>query len=193
MNIQSLAVSQIQARELWRKYQAHRAYQQPHDEEIAAIYKRIAQGRTIIRAFDAIRNAGVDDLGYPKLAIARADMAECHFHGFRGEVVFTPSRNYWTRSNASRSKNIRIDWPDYQQYKQAVSPVPLIPVHLRPKRGLQNYHVLFEAEWKGYPVDPYLLRRLGDSDFWLLVAAWELTSVERAVMVSRHTGGRGYD
>ncbi len=63
--------------------------------------------------------------------------------------------------------------------------MPIIPVHLRPKRGLVNYHILWEAEWtKTYPADPYLLRRFG-GDAWLVVAGWELTDVERAVMSQR--------
>jgi len=64
--------------------------------------------------------------------------------------------------------------------------VPIIPGYLRPKRGLQNYHILWEAEWsRGVPVDPYLLRRIGQGDLWLVVAAWELTEVERAAMSTR--------
>jgi len=62
--------------------------------------------------------------------------------------------------------------------------VPLIPVHLRPRKAIDKYHVLWEADWNQYPVDPYLLRRFG-ADAWLVVAAWDLTPVERAVMSSK--------
>ena len=188
MNLQNLKLDPIKARELWRSYQTHRAYQQPHDAEIAAIYKRIAQGRTVIRALASIYDAGLNAEGYPRLAIARADMTECYFHGRQGAALFSPDNSYWRRGNESRDKHLRVDWPGMlATYGSSVarSVVPLIPVHLRPKRGLQNYHILWEAEWtKSYPVDPYLLRRFCD-DVWLLVAAWELTSVERAVMSSR--------
>jgi len=37
------------------------------------------------------------------------------------------------------------------------------------------------------PRDPYLLRRLGKGDLWLVVAAWDLTEVERAALQSRVT------
>jgi len=64
--------------------------------------------------------------------------------------------------------------------------VPLIPVHLRPKRGLANYHILWEAEWRRLPpVDPLLIRRLGKGDLWVVVAAWDLTEVERAAIAAR--------
>ena len=187
MNVQNLKLDPNKARELWRSYQTHRAYQQPHDAEIAAIYKRIAQGRTVICARASIRDAGLNKEGHPRLAIARADMTECFYHGFENRAVFSPNRWYWRhRINDARSRHIHVEWPGMTAASRVVgSVVPLIPVHLRPKRGLANYHVLWEAEWtKCYPVDPYLLRRIGD-DAWLLVAAWELTSVERAVMSSR--------
>ncbi len=64
--------------------------------------------------------------------------------------------------------------------------MPTVPIHLRPKRGLQNYHVLWEAEWEPVPPrDPYLLRRIGKADLWLVVAHWDLTEVERAALATR--------
>lgn len=187
MRVEELKVDREQARELWRKYQTHRAYQAPHDEEIAAIYKRIAQGRTVIRALASIRTAGLNTEGLPKLAIARADQALCYLHKRGTQVTFTPTRNYWPRSNDSKSKNVHVEWPEHPELKRHTHEaiVPIIPVHLRPKRGIANYHILWEAEWtKRYPIDPYLLRRFG-GDAWLVVAAWDLTDVERAVMSSR--------
>jgi hypothetical protein len=66
---------------------------------------------------------------------------------------------------------------------------PIVPLNVRPKRGLENYHVLWEAEWQPVPPgDPYLLRRIGRSDAWLVVAAWHLTEIERAVLATRMNG-----
>lgn len=188
MKVEALnQIDRDEARCMWRKYQEHRAYQSPHDEEIAAIYKRIAQGKTVIRALESIRAAGLNDDGHPKLAIARADQSRCYWHADRNRCVFSSERSAWTatRSNASKSKHIHMDWEGINTTRGPEATVPLIPVHLRPRRGLQNYHILWEAEWtKRYPVDPYLLRRFG-GDAWLVVAAWDLTDVERAVMSSR--------
>lgn len=188
MNIEQLRIDPEHARELFRKYQEHRAYQTPHDEAIASIYKRIARGQTVIRALESIRTAGVDAASLPKLAIARADMLSVFLHRHHdGKVIFGEE---WVRSNASKSKNISMHWPELPPLKRwkYEAAVPLIPVHLRPRRGLQNYHVLWEAEWtQRYPTDPYLLRRFG-TDAWLVVAAWDLTEVERAVMAQRLNG-----
>lgn len=182
MKVETLKMDPDTARDLWRKYQSHRAYQAPHDAEIAAIYKRIAQGRTVIRALESIRTAGLNEHGMPILAIARADQTRCFLRTRgSGSVLFESER--WARRN--KTKNLAIDWPDHGIRRDGEAVVPIVPVHLRPKRGLANYHILWEAEWtKRYPVDPYLLRRFG-GDAWLVVAAWDLTDVERAVMSSR--------
>ena len=63
--------------------------------------------------------------------------------------------------------------------------IPHIPPDIRPKRGLANYHVLYEAVWRDEPpIDPYLVRRLGRTDFYIILGAWDLTDVERAVMAA---------
>lgn len=183
MDVESLALSQEKARELYERYNEHRDGYTKADQEIAAIYKKIAQGKTVIRALESIRAAGCDEAGLPKLAIAPAHLKECWYRAYPNRVEFGKRRaNYRDNHNV-----VRMDWPGVPETKkyeyQAI--VPLIPVHLRPKFKLSNYHILWEAEWtKRYPVDPYLLRRFG-GDAWLVVAAWDLTDVERAVMQSR--------
>lgn len=183
MKVEQLTqIDRDQARELWRKYQTHRHYQTAADAEIAAIYKRIAQGKIVIRALESIRSAGLDGQLMPRLAICRADARVCYFNRGSGQCEFRIKR--WPRSN-DRS-TVRMNWEELRAADpDGQATVPIIPVHLRPKRGLQNYHILWEAEWdRTYPSDPYLLRRFG-GDAWLVVAAWDLTEVERAVMSQR--------
>ena len=192
MKVEALTqINRDQARELWQKYQSHVHRQTSADAEIAAIYKRIAQGKTVIRALESIRAAGLNAEGLPKLAIAPAHLQECWFRPASNRCVFGKRS---PRTN-ERAAVVRMDWPGLTRPKDPTdrwryewcATVPIIPVHLRPKRGLQNYHILWEAEWtKRYPVDPFLLRRFG-GDAWLVVAAWDLTEVERAVMSSRLT------
>lgn len=181
MRVEKLVIDREAAREAWRRYQAHKAWSKPHDAEIAAIYKRIGQGHQVIRALESIRTAGVNEKGLPRLAICAAHMTECFFSASSNRATF--GKRY--PNSRDRLEVVRMDWPGVPDHWSATATVPLIPLHLRPKRGLQNYHILWEAEWtKTYPVDPYLLRRFG-GDAWLVVAAWELTDIERAVMSSR--------
>jgi hypothetical protein len=77
MKVERLKMDPEKARELWRKYQAHVAGQTKADQEIAAVYKRLAQGRTVIRALESIRSAGVTEEGYPEEAGSEA----AHGHG----------------------------------------------------------------------------------------------------------------
>lgn len=184
MKVEALTqVDREQARELWQKYQSHVHRMTPADVEIAAIYKRIAQGKTVIRALESIRAAGMNEQNMPKLAICRADAQLCYFRRNSNECKFQTKR--WPRSNDRRGV-VSVPWPGLNlQHPDGEAVVPIIPVHLRPKRGLANYYILWEAEWtRTYPTDPYLLRRFG-GDTWLVVAAWDLTDVERAVMSSR--------
>jgi hypothetical protein len=186
MKVETLKMNPDKARELHLKYREHRAKQTPADAEISAIYRRLARGETVIRALESIRAAGFNEQGLPKLAIARADTRLCYLNNRSNQVQFSDERWWSHRRHSLQAKKVNLDWPGFRQQNgthEAV--VPLIPVHLRPRKNLASYFILWEAEWtKRYPVDPYLLRRFG-GDVWLVVAAWDLTDVERAVMSSR--------
>jgi hypothetical protein len=186
METQNLVVERTEARALYRKYREHQHYAKPIDWEIQRTYQLIAQGRVVIRAIDSIIKAGLNGQYLPRLALVRADATQCFWvPNTVGGGTFSMDR--WTRGNAARSRRIQIpdnSWPGTvptgYRYEALV---PLVPIHIRPKRGLENYHVLWEAEWtRQVPVDPMLLRRVGQADLWVVVAAWDLTEVERAAL-----------
>lgn len=183
MDVQKLSMDQDQARDLYRSYQDHRSDMTPNDRAIAAIYKRIAQGKLVIRALASITAAGIGADGLPKLALMRADQRKVRCITGMNSVLFTcigPSR--------AKDMNFRIRVPGVNYTTpNRIADVPLIPVHLRPRKAIEQYHVLWEADWNQYPVDPYLIRRFGE-DAWLVVASWDLTPVERAVMSSSLNG-----
>lgn len=186
MKVEMMNVERTRAAELYDQYITHRDRMTAADREIAHIYDQIAKGRKVIRALESIRLAGMNEQGLPRLAIARADATDCWLRFQRLGIRMRSKRAAHDRNTR---QYIDIPWPDCEapagnKWEWAAT-VPLIPVHLRPKRGLANYHILFEAEWtQRYPVDPYLLRRFG-GDAWVVVAAWDLTEVERSVMSSR--------
>ncbi len=193
METQNIVLDRAKARELWRDYRKHQHYSAPIDQEVMRTYKAIAQGRVIIRALDSIRVAGLGKDGLPKLAIARADAQFCWLSPDRnGAAGFSISEEAATTWRSARYTRQRIDFPagtfpgiSTQRWRPRAI-VPQVPLPLRPKRGLQNYHVLFEAEWELVPpVDPMLLRRVGAGDLWVVCAAWDLTEVERAALAAR--------
>jgi hypothetical protein len=196
MQVDALKVDQYDAERLYRKYREHRAYDRPNpiDREIERIYRQIARGKTVIRALSSIVKAGLGADGLPKLAIVRADAQRCHLKThrdgraemclrdqFHGRVARDCRFNFDAGSfSFPPHVNERWGWGDYRAI------VPHIPPEHRPRRGLANYHILFEAVWtKEVPVDPMLLRRIGKGDTWLVCAAWDLTDVERAVLADR--------
>ena len=195
MEATTIELDRSKARELWRDYQKHRHYSQPIDQEIARTYQAIAQGKVVIRALDSIKAAGLGEDKLPKLAIVRADAKRCWL-GTRsdGSAWFAATEGQmFSPENFPRGvvslpagsfPGIATEFP---WRRRPVSIVPTIPLPLRPKRGLQNYHILYEAEWDmTVPIDPMLLRRMGKGDLWVVFAAWELSPIEQAALAG-HT------
>ncbi len=193
MQTVAIEMDRSKARDLYRAYKKHLHYSRPIDRECMRAYQLLAQGRLIIKPLESIVAAGLDDRGLPKLALCRADALACQVavRSDGSAVMSSESEDaFWRRSNASPRK--WIDFPrgsfaarsGLDRRGQALVPAP--PLHLRPKRGLANYDILWEAEWtKLPPRDPYLLRRIGKSAMWLVVAMWDLTEVERAALATR--------
>lgn len=197
MEAEAITLDRTKARELYRAYKKHAHYSEPMDDEIRRAYQLLAQGRLIIRALDSIVKSGVGDDGWPKLAISRADLPKCRCtirHDGSATMTCDPSN----RSTWSRRQNAATDkWFDFAAgaftaskhrngWNTGEALVPPVPLHVRPKRGLANYHILWEAEWTPVPPrDPFLLRRIGRGDMWLVVAMWDLTEVERVALAAR--------
>jgi hypothetical protein len=182
MDVQPIEIDRTKALELYRAYKTHQHYSKPIDRECQRAYQLIAAGKVVINAGRAIVDAGLNAEGLPKLAIVRADATVCTLRQERDTALFHDGTSW-------RSRKIAVPWPGFKTPSGRWSfeaQTPLIPIHLRPKRGIENYHILFEAEWTlKPPVDPLLLRRIGRSDMWLVVAAWDLTEVELAAMSAR--------
>jgi len=186
-----VTIEPAKARELWRAYKTHLHYSTPIDREVMSAYQKLAQGKLVIKALESIKTAGVNDQGLPKLAIARADAEVCRLlvRGSSGEAVMYTGDN---TSSHGPSNSVRFNFPSgtfpesIRGWHNAQAIVPSAPLHLRPKRAMQNYHILWEAEWtKAPPNDPFLLRRLGKGDLWLVLAMWDLTEVEKAALAAR--------
>jgi hypothetical protein len=201
MNPDQLVLDRHEAARLYRAYKKHANYSQPIDWEVQRAYQLLAKGRLIIKALESVVSAGLNDQGLPKLALASAAATTCYLTRFRtGAMWMSTQRDHWRRSNTHTLKwrDQRFEFPADTFPPAAWNPghrvsqtehsaqVPLVPVHMRPRRGLPNYHVLWEAEWQPEPArDPYLLRRIGKSDMWVVMAQWDLTEVERAALRTR--------
>jgi hypothetical protein len=193
MQTQHIQLTRENAQTLFRDYKKCLHYAEPIDREIMRAYELLGKGRLIIKALESIVAAGLNNDGFPKLAICRATALKCFLHlRDNGSASMNEQRRPGQRAYVKRV----ISFPErsfkvtaksrYGMGWDAEAIVPPAPLHLRPKRGMENYHILWEAEWtRTVPRDPYLLRRIGAGDMWLVVAMWQLTEVERAALASR--------
>lgn len=170
------------------------------DPELLALrdaYAAAADGKPLIQLSLAISNAPRDRHGRPQLAIARADRRHVtlQLHNRNGVCEFSTVSPRSTRRWHSRSSLVvEIPWPTPNRYVIGHALVPLIPpdvLETVTPRDLRGYHILFEVEaWADEPLDaqpdrdPYLLRHV-TGDLWAIIAEWDLTDIERAVMAAR--------
>lgn len=177
-----------------------------HDDELAQImhgYRALSLGQQIIRLGDVLRAGGMrertrtwrdwdnkprsETVTLPRLAVMRADRTECWVEvETSGQVVFLPE--VWYRGRRDRVV-VGMEPSAAVWARQWRAMVPLVPPALRPKAHLRNYHVLWEAEWEYRepprpPGDPALLKRLS-GDLFIVLAVWDLTELERAVLAGR--------
>lgn len=190
MPVVEVPVTREAARQLMKTYREHRSAQTPEDRAIERAYREIASGRVLIRALESIKQAGLDEQGRPKLAMVRADHQRVRLSiSQHHDAEFQPMARRHGGWRTTYHHAIKVPGLRSAEYVRGTQEaiVPMIPVHLRPKAALDAYHILWEADWQQVPRDPMLLRRLG-GDLWIVVAAWDLTEVERAVMASRVAG-----
>jgi hypothetical protein len=195
MEAVNIEMDAAEAMRLYKAYQRDRHFETPIDREIKRTYREIAKGNTVIKALESIVAAGAHADGTPKLGLVRADQTRCQMRRWEnGSFRMAPASHI----NSTRpAADMDFSFPagslppqkdstpnGWWQVREAI--VPIIPLHLRPRTGLDGYHILWEAEWnRTVPIDPFLLKRLGKGDLWLVVAAWDLTEVERAALQSR--------
>lgn len=199
MNVPTLTMPTDLAREKYEQYKTalEEREQTTEDTEILLGYKALAAGKQLLNLHDVFRTCPLTDKGLPKLAVARASWKWCHFNVSGNFGVFASSRQYTYVRSWKRTKphgHIRI--------REAAMPkgtkgtgralVPIIPATIRPKAAdLSRYFILFEAEWQPIPpCDPLLLSRLSGS-LYVILAAWDLTELERAVLAGRFVEGQG--
>lgn len=166
MEVARVQITDEEAKTALREYRSAKAPKTAQDIAIMQAYRAVARGKKIIRAHELIRQAGLDSLGRPVLAIARADAKFCECQVRIDAVSFRdPSKSYrQTTAHSSVTWRVPEGTPTYKWHRAIV---PLVPLHLRPKGPLVPYHVLWEADWEEVPVDPMLLKKLS-GDLWLV-------------------------
>jgi hypothetical protein len=160
------------------------------DEAMMNGYRVLSLGRIVVDLERCIREGGEDESFRPRLAVSRADQERISMRRWRdGSVTFngqttrdlgpTPAPGSRSQREFSFGRGTLPTQITDSIFSNAI--VPTIPPHLRPD-SLNAYHILWEAEWTAVaPKDPALLRALG-SGLYAVVAVWDLTEIERAVL-----------
>lgn len=157
-------------------------------------YRELAKDRRVIDLAESIKLTGLDEQLRPKLAIAPAEAEFGYFRHHYSRFIFSGRENShrlnahldFVVPNDSLGQLARTPWTQIQ-WSRLRAAVPAIPPRYRPLKGLRGYHVLWEAEWENVPKDPLLLKRIGVSHLFAVIAQWDLTPVEQAVLRSRYT------
>jgi hypothetical protein len=168
------------------------------DDAIAAGYRAAARGLPIIQLSKCFEIAGTFENGFPRLAVARADSkrvavtARPDGFTFHTDIVDRFSRPWINGNEDARhalvgDHHVRVPYASDGSWKRGVTVVPLVPIRHRPRmRRLHGFHILWEVtKWDPTPpLDPALLKHIR-GDLWAVMATWDLTELERAVLSAR--------
>lgn len=153
------------------------------DRQLYAAYRAVAQGKRVLDIVDVLQKAGVNTERLPNLAICRASATWAHLYRQNREWWFMP-RTTWSRRPRG-TVAVPLDTFPVDTRTSVRARVPFIPPQHRPRFQLEGYHLLWDAVWEqALPVDPLLLKHL-DGPFYAVLAAWDLTPLEQAVMRGR--------
>ncbi len=194
MNVSTIAMPAELAQEKVNRYKKALEGREPTPEDTATIlgYKTLAAGKQLLDLFQVFRACPLDQKQRPRFAIARASWPWCHYRTDRDWAVFASDQNFLYVDSWRPKKprgHVRIPartMPTGVKLDERLrAVVPTIPLPIRPRGDLSRYHILWEVEWQPIPPkDPLLLKRLTGS-LYVILAAWDLTELEQAVLAGR--------
>lgn len=198
MNVPRIAMSREEA--LRKMYAYQRAMRRSKNPELAAAeagYAALADGCQLLDLNQAIGAGGWTPEGHPAFAVARADRRTVRYDldGSRW-LRFEAGKNTRTGGPTLRRSIPLIHMPKqdptWRPWRAGEAMVPLIPADVREEArtkarfvGERHWFILWEAVWvKVPPKDPILLEHLAGS-LYVVLAQWDLTELERALMQGR--------
>lgn len=194
--------------------QALRTTRTQHDRMMKAVYGALSEGLGVINPRQAIIKAGVDEINlHPRLAISRADRETVFFarQHFANRAFFSSWERFFLRTQNLAAQRRRDQFafglgnlPRAEDFWRAntktlydavvKAAVPIVPPAHRPDaRKLGEYSILWEVEkWEALPRpqrapgDPMLLKPLGQTGLYAVMAHWDLTDIEKMVLGSMY-------
>lgn len=196
MDIATITMPVEQAQVKLAAYRQQLQQRADAEYEAAALgYRELAAGRPLLNLTDSILRGGLGADERPRLAIARADRGECWVE-IRGRSVTFGSDNRWRSPRSDTLRHtITHNWTFSRFPNIGYALVPMIPADvratIRANADLSKLFILWEVEhWAERSNlvrpdrDPYLLRHIA-GDLYAVVAQWDLTDLERAILADR--------
>ena len=154
-------------------------------------YEALAAGGKIIHLSRSIQSGGLHECGRPKLAIARADRKQVRFEwGYNQGTARFDSNLRWGQTWTTLVERVDMGQEKPEGAKNSgFALVPALPADVRPATGqLRQWFILWEVDkWANHsqlpepPHDPLLLRKIR-GELYEVLAEWDLTEIERAIM-----------
>jgi hypothetical protein len=197
MDVQKLSMPKAEARTKLQyvRQQLHRRADEEY-QQLETAYRAAAQGKSLIVLSTALRDAPRDEKGRPRIAIARADRVQVRFTAGINTMSFVSigrGASFWDGRH-TRAQGATISSPVASANNgipNGYAIVPIVPPDVRGHHALETHFILWEVEaWADRQIDsrpdrdPFLLKHLG-GELYAVVAEWDLTDIERAVMAGR--------
>jgi hypothetical protein len=161
-------------------------------KELKACYYQLSKGRPIINIVDVFKSAGVNEVGYPRLAFSPAKLRKIYFHQSTWDSKYgsgsfrdSPPRSWFYKIILSLPEGT-FPRKNIPQDIDLEAPTPVIPPKFLP-RSLRNCYILWEVEsWeKAKPKrDPILLKKIS-GNLYAIMCGWHLTKLEELIMRGR--------
>ena len=204
MDAPKITISKEKAKEIYGDYlEIVKTRKEKYLQELKQVYYYLSQGHKVLDIYEVFKKSGVNKEGEPKLAICRADAPKCVFHkrdlgsGYFSENVGWSDKTMGARFDVNLPSNTFSEWKtemfkeDWQDEakpriirREIQTKTVICPAHLLPEGKLENYYLLWEVDkWDEMPIvrDPFLLKRVNSNAF-IILAEWDLTAVEQAVI-----------
>ncbi|TWT47161.1 hypothetical protein KOR42_41590 [Thalassoglobus neptunius] len=191
MNTTLITLDQDEAKRKLKAYRSrmHKDAEEEYQRLVEVyIYNAAADGYPLIHLSDVINEGGFDQEGRPRLAIARADRKEVECRPGPGHTLLFDCRKS-KRFNSGLVRRIEVRPEFHIGWFRSYAMVPMVPADVRPTKGqLRDWFILWEVdEWYEWPremappTDPFLLKHVV-GEFYAVLAEWDLTELEKAVM-----------
>ncbi|UYN89929.1 MAG: hypothetical protein KIT08_01510 [Anaerolineales bacterium] len=198
MDVPQIEMDKDMAQAAYEEYKAgFERFDDSEYERLATVYRHLAQGKRILDLKAAMTSAGLNEDGLPILAVARADARLVRLRTTRaGETLF-----WWDRGARKLRDGDAIEfpagtfpgiplwdmWNGKEWSRKPKAMVPIVPPQYRPKHDLGNYHIVWDPTWTfdapTPPIDPILCKRIDNTFLFVVLAVWDLTDIERAVIM----------